>query len=271
MTSEVLRAAKPMLSAPHGSEEQWTRRLERERRARRQAEQVAEEGMRALWLANQTLEHAVRSRTAAHDREVQALKLASFARLALHARLASELQRTGHPEPGLLQVCIEPPELPAFDSSEVALHALGDETVDRWQRPLARRGMLLETHADTTHDAAIDAPGETAPPRGPVALVVAAATLLLEATRETASRGVVHVVWSLTRESLCVRVSDAGPSVALNADDVSQPASLLARLGRRGLGLAAVHILAERLPVLLTHEPGAPGLDVGVAVPLDAR
>jgi hypothetical protein len=46
-----------MTSSP---EERWQRRFERERAARRQAERLAEQGMRELWQVNQDLQQRVR-------------------------------------------------------------------------------------------------------------------------------------------------------------------------------------------------------------------
>ena len=72
-------------------EQKWSHRLERERKARRQAEQHAEQGLRELWLANQRLEQAVAARTAELDRSLAALDFAERTRRLLLADLTDEL------------------------------------------------------------------------------------------------------------------------------------------------------------------------------------
>ena len=60
--------------------ERLERRVERERRAREEAEAIAERGMRDLWLANRDLESRVAERTAELELSLQAATMAGQAR-----------------------------------------------------------------------------------------------------------------------------------------------------------------------------------------------
>ncbi|TFH16883.1 MAG: hypothetical protein E4H05_06745 [Acidimicrobiales bacterium] len=80
------------------------RRLERERRAREEAEQIAERGMRDLWLANQELEARVAARTVDLERSLRAAHMASEAKETFLAELGHELATPLHAVLGLLEL-----------------------------------------------------------------------------------------------------------------------------------------------------------------------
>ena len=80
------------------------RRVERERRARHAAEQIAERGMRDLWLANQELESRVAERTVDLERSLRATRMASEAKEAFLAELGHELATPLHAVLGLLEL-----------------------------------------------------------------------------------------------------------------------------------------------------------------------
>jgi signal transduction histidine kinase len=80
------------------------RRVERERRARHAAEQIAERGMRDLWLANQELESRVAERTVDLERSLRAVRMASEAKAAFLAELGHELATPLHAVLGLLEL-----------------------------------------------------------------------------------------------------------------------------------------------------------------------
>ena len=80
------------------------RRIERERRARLDAEQIAERGMRDLWLANQELESRVAERTIELERSLRAARMASEAKEAFLAELGHELATPLHAVLGLLEL-----------------------------------------------------------------------------------------------------------------------------------------------------------------------
>ena len=72
------------------------RRVERERRARHAAEQIAERGMRDLWLANQELESRVAERTVDLERSLRAARMASEAKEAFLGDLGHDLATPLH-------------------------------------------------------------------------------------------------------------------------------------------------------------------------------
>ena len=80
------------------------RRVERERRARLEAEQIAERGLRDLWLANQELESRVAERTIELERSLRAARMASEAKEAFLAELGHELATPLHAVLGLLEL-----------------------------------------------------------------------------------------------------------------------------------------------------------------------
>jgi len=80
------------------------RRVERERRARLEAEQIAERGLRDLWLANQELESRVAERTADLERSLRAARMASEAKEAFLEELGHELATPLHAVLGLLEL-----------------------------------------------------------------------------------------------------------------------------------------------------------------------
>ena len=83
------------------------RRVERERRARLEAEQIAERGLRDLWLANQELESRVAERTIELERSLRAARMASEAKEAFLAELGHELATPLHAVLGLLELIDE--------------------------------------------------------------------------------------------------------------------------------------------------------------------
>lgn len=80
------------------------RRVERERLAREAAEEIAERGMRDLWLANQELESRVMERTADLERSLRAVRMAGEAKEAFLAELGHELATPLHAVLGLLEL-----------------------------------------------------------------------------------------------------------------------------------------------------------------------
>ena len=80
------------------------RRVERERRSREAAEEIAERGMRDLWLANQELEARVTERTADLEQSLRAVRMAGEAKEAFLAELGHELATPLHAVLGLLEL-----------------------------------------------------------------------------------------------------------------------------------------------------------------------
>lgn len=139
-------------------------RLDRERKARRQAEMIAERGMRELWETNRDLQDRVARRTAELERVTNALEYAQIARLrAVHDLvddLADELGAVGRDGADVraildqLRSLTEPSRsLDHAASSGNGAVELADRLVERWQRSAAKRGQLLTVEErDSTVD-----------------------------------------------------------------------------------------------------------------------
>lgn len=129
-------------------------RLDRERKARRQAEMIAERGMRELWETNRDLQDRVARRTAELERVTNALEYAQISRLrAIHDLvddLAHEVAAAGASGAEIdatlqeMRSLTEPSR--AIDQSASSGNGateLADRLLERWQRSAAKRGQLL--------------------------------------------------------------------------------------------------------------------------------
>jgi signal transduction histidine kinase len=164
-----------------GDSTEWIARLERqldrERRARRESEQIAERGMRELWLANRSLDERVEERTIALQASLGAAQSAARAKESFLAHLGNELGTPLHAALGNLEL-LDTTALAEDDRARVAtmhraLHQLSglleglmtlaasegvptgvvlegltpgeflDDLTRRWQRRLAERGQLM--------------------------------------------------------------------------------------------------------------------------------
>ena len=116
--------------------ERLTARLDRERRTRREAELIAERGLRELWQVNRDLDDRVAERTAHLERELVAL--ASIHQLVVGAA-GDDL--------AWVRATLEIPS-PSTAPSTAAPVAITDRIGERWQRLLARSGHLLSIDVD---------------------------------------------------------------------------------------------------------------------------
>ena len=80
------------------------RRLARERKARREAEEISEHGMRKLWLANQELDARVAERTQTLAEALEQLELANSTRDRLLATLSHEIRTPLNGVMGMLEL-----------------------------------------------------------------------------------------------------------------------------------------------------------------------
>lgn len=80
------------------------RRLDRERRARLEAERIAEEGMRSLWFSNQELERRVAERTVELERSLRAAEMATEAKESFLDELGHRLATPLHAIVGLAEL-----------------------------------------------------------------------------------------------------------------------------------------------------------------------
>jgi len=159
------------------------RRLDRERKARRQAEEIADRGMRDLWMANQELDQRVQDRTVDLERILADYERASTVRDVFLGRLSHEMRTPMNGMLGMLElleahVNTEQGEryLAAATESAVGMHellsrlldivdlrsgridlhpelldvfAMGDAIRESWQRRAMRSGHLLTVSTDS--------------------------------------------------------------------------------------------------------------------------
>ena len=152
-------------------------RLVRERAARREAEQIAEDGMRALWESNRELEQRVAERTTELERSLGDARVAAAAKERFLADLGHDLATPLHNVLGLLELVDTAPlhssdrnrvadaiahadrladllqglvdlagadsPVDADDVDELDISEWLDDVVDTWTRPAARRAQLL--------------------------------------------------------------------------------------------------------------------------------
>jgi signal transduction histidine kinase len=243
-------------------EQKWSQRLERERKARRQAEQHAEQGLRELWMANQRLEQAVVARTAELDRSLAALDFAERTRRLLLADLADELL---HPlealESAIARGQAADAGLDLHDLDHLAARALTvarvlataahavspvlstepeirspqtvmDELVRRWQIPFARRGKLLAPNlSGADHDVALCWQP-----------LVGAADAVLESAAQHSLAGTLEIELAVAAETVTIHIVDTGmpaPSISAQGYGSSSAASLMwLACGEQCIGLA---------------------------------
>jgi signal transduction histidine kinase len=245
------------------------RRVERERRARHAAEQIAERGMRDLWLANQELESRVAERTVDLERSLRAARMASEAKEAFLAELGHELATPLHAVLGLLEL-IDKDKLAGEDRARVEQAAISarqladllfglvelagaegsvtsdeietvtptvwlDQLVEPWTRRAAAAGQLV-------------VPTCTAPAR-PIAApwdrLRQVADLLLDNAVVHAGPGILRVELEIDGPGAVVcAVVDSGPGLDEHQlDAATEPFVRFGERGRLGIGLA----LASRL------------------------
>lgn len=266
--SPATSTTKPTDESANGDRvERLERRLLRERTARLEAEQIAENGMRSLWKANRDLEQRVAARTAELERSLADARIAAAAKERFLADLGHDLSTPLHNVLGLLELVDATPlerldrdrlddvgaharrladllqslvDLAGADSPP-ALHDMVDRqantwldtVVDAWTRPAAQRAQLLvpsvnSVQATTTCD---------------WGRLRRALDAVLSNVVVHASAGSVHVDMVVDDESVRIRVADNGPG--LLAEIASAPSEPFVSAGPSagsGVGLA----IAER-------------------------
>ncbi len=252
-------------------------RLARERRARRQAEEIADRGMRELWLINQSLDARVDERTADLEETLAMLKVASTSRERFLATLSHEMRTPLNGILGMLELLApyvdgEQPHtyLKTARQSADRLHQLlarlldlvdldtgrlvpelrilaaadlAESIRDRWQRPAMRGGQLL-TVTSFLDDRLIEIDD------GRVLQIV---DELLDNTLAHASSGAVRVEIRLDHDLLELTVRDSGPGIdPARIEELFSDFSMLddstARASRGlGLGLGLCRRIATAL------------------------
>lgn len=257
--------------------ERLERRLQRERDARRQAEEISERGMRDLWLANQDLDARVEERTKDLAETLEQLRVATSARDRFLATLSHEMRTPLNGVLGMLEilgphlvgdqgnryldVAVESAErllhlvsrlldLVALDSgsfstnrSIVTVASIADDIRDRWQTEALRSGHLLTVWTHGLADCSIDEPR-----------VLQIANELIDNAVTHSFPGALRVEIDVDVHRFELSVSDSGPGISpelipelLNADfSMVDDSSARAAQGL-GLGLGICRRIAEAI------------------------
>ncbi|MEQ8439601.1 MAG: hypothetical protein RIB65_19070 [Ilumatobacter fluminis] len=201
-------------------------RLDRERKARRQAEMIAERGMRDLWEINRELQERVDDRTAQVGRLLAGYERA---RSAWSDVMTDELERArstvlagGDVDEAFALV----KALAAFARRQFVDEAFSErparvaaDILQRWQRPTARHGQLLTTDADTT-DAEVCTRWDC---------VIALCEVAIASIVHACESGVVAVRFTVDRPHLAVTIEHPPAT-----DDIGRAAlAVAARIIRR--------------------------------------
>lgn len=246
-------------------------RLAREQQARRQAETIAEQGMRQLWEANRDLQHRVAERTAQLQRSTAALssimqRWATEIATAMGALLA---------EPGasasaasgrlgqLARLAVAAPGPAILPPSVSSLGSIADELLSRWQRFVARSGQLL-TVSVVGADRELTVRWE---------VVVAAFDVSMAALATHGPGGSVPVELEALDDGITVRVAHPrfvvpdettatgqGPATFEDLGPIGTPLTVLAGIVGDGGGSLAATVGPDgfRLVMTLPADAGAP-------------
>ena len=232
--------------------ERLKRRLERERRARREAEIIAERGMRELWMANSELRERVEARTAELERIIRSLGHRQRAHATLAALVADRLAESDAPPDMLLPAevlrTLLNPRSPHVEQDRSNGHPLrfADELLERWQKVAARSGKLLSVEVrDTAAGDGID-----------WSIVQALADLLLTRSTDYGRPGALLLEVDTREGGLTLAVTDSGPQ----PNRVPTGVGPIDPLDWAGTGSGGSHLVAAALIAR------AAGGDVGVDV-----
>lgn len=189
-------------------------RLLRERRARRQAEVIAERGMRELWDLNRHLSERVAARTAQIERVLAGAERAVAAwadELSAMAGTLGERWTVGSGDDdgdGVGELLDRMRVLADLAPRPIARAAttadpivIADELLDRWQRSAARRGQLLTIEVVRVTEGAVTADWDA---------IVGAAEVLLATFVDRRGHGALQVEL-MDGEDIGLRVSHDGP------------------------------------------------------------
>ena len=227
--------------------EQLEQRYKRERRARREAEIIAERGMRELWLANSELQQRVTRRTAELERSIRARDIRARAQLDVIASVVDAERDSG--EAGgacpdrtaeVLQSMVETPEA---GPRHVEPLEFSDALLAAWQHEAARAGQLLSVEL------------EGGPNRVNVddAALQALADVLIGRSVKFAPPGSVRVRISTTPGQVSLAVSDG----SLDTDGVELHIAVATVVARRAGGSVEV-VSAGEVTSITASVPAQP-------------
>lgn len=253
------------------------RRVVRERSARLEAERIAEDGLRELYLANNELDARILERTVQLDKALELANVANRGKTAFLAHMSHHLMtplngvvgmlellgdadfedhqaswhasalRSAHRIDRLVRQLLIFAEVDGADLAEGApVHRLGDvlEGIEtQWHRPLLLAGQLPMFEIAGSHDRWICAPAE-------LSLLFAE---LFSNVVEHASPGPVNVrVRMVGADTVAIDVEDAGPGIDAETKRRADALGVSDDLERRadqsaGLGLVLMKRIAESI------------------------
>lgn len=253
------------------------RRVVRERSARLEAERIAEDGLRELYLANSELDARILERTVQLDNALDLANVANRGKTAFLAHMSHHLLtplngvvgmlellgdadfedhqtswhasalRSAHRIDRLVRQLLIFAEVDGADLTQGApVHRLSDvmEGLEiQWHRPLLLAGQLPMFEVAGSHDRWISAPAE-------LSLLF---TELFSNVVEHASPGPVNVrVRMVAEDTIAIDVEDAGPGVDAEMQRMADSLGVSDDLEQRadqstGLGLALMKRIAESI------------------------
>lgn len=271
------------------------RRYERERRARLEAEAIADAGLRELLAVNESLDERIRERTAELEDAMQRASAANVAKDAFLAHIGHELRTPVNGLTGMLELLetevdgapatewltaaresgdqllrlierlLQFTDLQSADlaahSREVAVQAIVEAAADRWRLACARAGQLLSVEPTTAHDATVwvtDA-------------VDVALDELLDNVVTHSPPGSVRIVTRAVDDQIRLEVTDSGAGVPESATaifELGQDPSTRTGTGA-GIGLALAATVADSLGGSLGSGQTADGAAVWLSLPTE--
>lgn len=266
-------------------------RYDRERRARLEAEAIAEAGLRELMDVNDSLDERIRQRTAELEKAMQRAHAANTAKDAFLAHIGHELRTPVNGLAGMLELLEAEVEGPhatemvhaarqsgdqlgrlverllvftnlqaadlAADAVEMTVEEIVEAAADRWRHACAKAGQLLSVEPAT-------APGATVLATD---AIHGALDELLDNVVTHGPPGAVTVTTHAVDDGIRIEVADSGAGVSEAATavlDIGQDPSTRTGTGA-GIGLALASMVAESLGGGL----GSGATDRGAAVWLD--
>ena len=249
------------------------RRYERERRARLEAEAIAESGLRELMAVNESLDERIRERTAELEEAMQRANAANVAKDAFLAHIGHELRTPVNGIAGMLELLeAEIHGAPASEwltaarqsgdqllrlierllqftdlqsanlaavAREMAVEDIVEAAADRWRRPCAQAGQLLSLEPTTAPDATVWA----------TEAIHGALDELLDNVVSHGPPGAVSIATRAVDDQIRIEVADSGtgvPDFATAVLDVGQDPSSRTGTGA-GIGLALADAVARSL------------------------
>jgi signal transduction histidine kinase len=247
------------------------RRVQRERNARLEAERIAEDGMRSLYLANRDLDRRILERTAQLDEALDEAQVASRAKTAFLAHMSHHLMTPLNGVVGMLELLGNA----EFEEHQEAWHASALRSAQRLDRLARQLLSFVEVDGvDLRHDAPIRALGEVLGAvetqwhqpmlragqlplfelTGLDDLWVAAPPQLSDLFEELFSNVVEHAgpgpvqvrVRAVDDATIAVDVTDAGPGIDSATQETAASLGVRADLERQGDGSAALGLVLMR-------------------------